>query len=89
MAELGSAEAMKRAVEAGLGIGMFSQYTVQRELAEGRLVRVPVHHPALKHRIDLVYRGDKVFEGLLEPFVAFLRSHHPPGRGGAATEHRF
>lgn len=81
VAEFGSAEAMKRAVEADLGIGMFSQYTVQRELAEGRLARVPVHHAALKHRIDLIYRADRTFEGLLDLFVAFLKSHQPAGRG--------
>jgi LysR family transcriptional regulator, transcriptional activator of the cysJI operon len=74
-AEFGSAEAMKKAVEAGLGIALFSQYTVERELAEGRLARLHVHHRALKHNIDLVYRSDKVFVGVLAPFVEFLRRH--------------
>lgn len=76
-AEFGSAEAMKHAVEAGLGIGFFSHYTVARELAEGRLVRLPVRHRALRHKIDLIYRADTQFAGLLVPFLAFLRGNPP------------
>src|SRR6185369_10539295 len=41
-AHLGSNEAVKRAVMAGIGISFISLLSVQRELAQGALIKVPV-----------------------------------------------
>ncbi|SMP55405.1 LysR substrate-binding domain-containing protein [Anoxynatronum buryatiense] len=53
--ELGSAEALKEAVEAGLGISVLSSSAVKREVKARRLVTRPLPKPIKKHAICLVY----------------------------------
>lgn len=76
-AEFSTGEAMKRAVEAGLGIGLFSYYTVAREVAAGSLKVLAIEGMRMIHPLDLVYRPDKPFSPILAAFREFLRTHSP------------
>jgi len=69
--EMGSREAIKGAVEAGLGIAIVSSSTVVKELKLGDLVALPLE-PRLLRRLSLVYAPEKFRAKLLQAFLDFL-----------------
>ena len=71
--ELGSNEAVKRAVEAGLGIGLLSTHTIAAERLAGLLVDLPVAGWAC----------ESVRSGLFGGEMKFFY----PGRGGVSGTH--
>ncbi len=86
-------EGVKRAVEAGLGIGMVSGFAVEAECATGVLARVPIEGFRLVRTMNLVHRKQKYFSPVGERFREFvksygerhLRSSPAPGEGGEAA----
>jgi DNA-binding transcriptional LysR family regulator len=56
--ELGNTEAMKRFVEAGLGLSITSEFSVKADVAAGRLAALPLDPPVMR-QIGLVRRRDK------------------------------
>ncbi len=71
--ELGSREAIKGAVEAGLGVAVMSASTVIKELQLGSLVAVPLS-PPLTRQLSLVYAPEKFRSKLLEAFIKFVEN---------------
>ncbi len=69
--ELGSREAIKGAVEAGLGIAIVSRATIQKELKLGDLVAVPLK-PRLIRPLSLVCAKEKFRSRLLQTFLEFV-----------------
>jgi len=67
--ELGSNEAVKRAVEAGLGIGLLSTHTITAERLAGLLVDLPVAGWTCSRSFWLIRRRDRV---LTRAEVAFM-----------------
>ncbi len=55
-AHLGSNEAVKRGVIAGIGVSFVSAISVQKELAQGALIQVPVRDVCIKREFFLVCR---------------------------------
>ena len=53
---MGSSEAVKQALLAGLGISVLSIHAMERELAQGLLVTVPLKDCAIERRFYLIYR---------------------------------
>jgi DNA-binding transcriptional LysR family regulator len=82
--ELGSPEALKGAVEAGLGIAIVSRATILKELKLGDLVAVPLQ-PRLMRPLSLVYAHEKFRSKLLQSFLDFaaagLRPANSSGSG--------
>ncbi|PLY04217.1 MAG: LysR family transcriptional regulator [Desulfuromonas sp.] len=71
--ELGHTEAIKKAVEAGLGIGCLSRMTVQRELDNGWLVEVATPLD-LRRRLLILSRTGRQPTLLLQAFLDALQS---------------
>jgi DNA-binding transcriptional LysR family regulator len=70
--EMTSNEAIKQAVEAGLGLGIVSVHTLELELETGRLVILQVEDfPILRHWY-VVYRQGKRLSPIAHAFQAFL-----------------
>ena len=69
--ELGNAEAIKRLVEAGLGVGITSAITVKTEARSGRLVALPLA-PRLARELATVRRRDKPLDPALQALLAAL-----------------
>lgn len=67
--ELPSLEAVKRFVEMGNGVALVPGLTVERELAAGSLVRVPIKDLQIERKLRLVYRRQAT---LSHAAVAFL-----------------
>ncbi len=71
--ELGSREAVKGAVAAGLGVAVVSSTTVAKEVKLGELVAIPLA-PPLRRQLSLVYPPEKFRSKLLQAFLDFLGS---------------
>jgi DNA-binding transcriptional LysR family regulator len=82
--QLFGTEAVKKAVEANLGVGFVSAFAVERERALGDLVVVPLRGLELARNMELIYRKQKYFSPVAERFRSFVhayaREHLPPPR---------
>jgi DNA-binding transcriptional LysR family regulator len=70
--ELGNAEAIKKLVEAGLGLSVSSAMAVKVEVRAGTLVAIALE-PALSRRLGLVSRRDKLESPALQVLLAGLQ----------------
>lgn len=72
--ELGSREAIKGAVAAGLGVAVVSATTVAKEVRLGELATVPLQ-PPLRRQLSLVYPPEKFRSKLLQAFLDFIETN--------------
>ncbi|MBS1854148.1 MAG: LysR family transcriptional regulator [Acidobacteria bacterium] len=71
--ELDMTEAIKSGVEAGLGIGIVSRWTVRKELELGTLAVIPVRGLRMRRHFSAVYRAGPDPQGPAAAFLRFLR----------------
>jgi len=72
--ELGSAEAIKQGVLAGLGISALSLHNLRLEIAAGQIVVLPVEGFPLRRRWNVVHRKGKRLSNAALSFIEFLQS---------------
>lgn len=72
--ELGSPEAVKGAVEAGMGISIVSNATIQKELRLGTLVAVSLD-PPLERPFSFVHQKQKFRVKVMEELLDFARAY--------------
>jgi DNA-binding transcriptional LysR family regulator len=73
--ELDNVEAIKKMIEARLGISLLPLVTVEAEVAAERLVALPLADIPNAHRqITAIYRHDKYLSTILKAFLALLQS---------------
>ena len=75
--EMGSNEAIKQAVVAGLGISFIAQHTLGLELSSGRLVVLKVEGTPVMRRWFLVWHKGKRLNPALGAFWDFVISFAP------------
>jgi LysR family transcriptional regulator, low CO2-responsive transcriptional regulator len=80
-AHLGSNEAVKRAVLAGVGVSFVSAISVQRELAQGALVQVPVQKVTISRQFYLASRKGRELSPAALAFSAMLTELYADGEG--------
>lgn len=68
--ELGSNEAVKRAVASGLGLGCLSWHAVQDAVAYGWLAQVPTRLPKMRRTLAIVTHRDKPVGSTAQAFLA-------------------
>ena len=73
---LGSNEAVKRAVEAGLGVAIVSRLAVMRELAQGSLKAIPIVNMRIKRKFYFAYKASYYKETLMQRFIGFARAYN-------------
>ncbi|MDD9939660.1 MAG: LysR family transcriptional regulator [Myxococcales bacterium] len=78
---LGSTEALKNAVAAGLGVAIVSRLTVELELSTGRLAELPVTDLAIRRALHLLQLRGKTPSPAMTAFVQLLHQA-PPQSGG-------
>lgn len=82
--ELGSPEAVKSAVEAGMGISVVSRATIQKELKLGTLVAIELD-PPLERPFSFVHQKQKfrarIMEELLDFAQLYCEEHKSDGLG--------
>lgn len=72
-AELGSSEAVREAVLAGLGVSVLSIHAVERELSFGLLAEIPVTGFSVARKFYLIYLKSFNFRPVHQTFVQFLK----------------
>lgn len=73
--ELDNVEAIKRMIEAGLGVSLLPEVAVRAEVAAGRLIAIPLADvPRASRRMALVVRRDKYLPTALRAFAALLEN---------------
>jgi len=86
--EFGSPEAIKGAVEAGLGVSIVSRATVGKELKLKTLVALPLS-PVLKRPFSFVHQRQKFRLRAVDEFMSFAHEHcekkEPQSKKGTAT----
>ncbi len=70
--EVGSNEAIKQSVQAGLGLGLLSRATIEQELALGRLVVLDVEDFPIMRHWYVVHRRGKRLPPVAEVFKDYL-----------------
>ena len=72
--ELDNVEAIKKMIEAGLGISLLPLVTVEAEVQAGRLVALTLEDvPNAQRRITAIHRQDKYLSTVLKAFLAVLQ----------------
>ncbi|MCP4995392.1 MAG: LysR family transcriptional regulator [Gammaproteobacteria bacterium] len=72
--ELGSPEAVKGAVETGMGISIVSSATIQKELKLGTLVSIPLA-PELERPFSFVHQKQKFRARVMEELLMFAQNY--------------
>ena len=70
--EIGSNEAIKQSVQAGLGLGLLSRYTLDMELSLKRLVILDVEEFPIMRHWYVVHRQGKRLSMVAQAFKDFL-----------------
>ena len=73
--EMGSSEAVKEAVMAGLGVSFISMHAVARELARQTLCEIPVASCRIERELFLIYLKQFGLRLHHKTFVNFLKDH--------------
>lgn len=76
--ELGNTEAIKKAVEAGLGVSCISRRCIYHEVKAGRLCIVNIRGVVFLRRFNLVYHKDKYLTYLHKKFIDFASNEVVP-----------
>jgi len=78
VAELGSSEAIKEAIIAGLGVSFISIHAIRRELKQKLLVEIPVSGWAVERYFHVIYAKQLNLMPHQEIFMDFCKTALPP-----------
>ena len=67
--DLASNEAIKKAVENGLGLSIISRYVVQKEVDQGFLRIVPFTREKIMRKFFIIYHEDKYLSSIIRAFL--------------------
>lgn len=71
--ELGNTEAIKRSVNAGIGITCISKRAIEREVAHGELAAVKLKSIDIFRKLNIIHHKDKNFSELFNNFINFCQ----------------
>lgn len=72
VARVNDTEAIKRMVEAGLGIAVMSDLAVEDEVRAGKILAFEIHDPAVEREIYLTCRKKEPFQSAKNAFITWL-----------------
>ncbi|MFQ5682398.1 MAG: selenium metabolism-associated LysR family transcriptional regulator [Candidatus Binatia bacterium] len=73
--ELGSTEAVKQALIAGIGISILSRTAIQREVQDGLLKAIPIRGLKLERDFYLIFHRHRTLSPVSQAFIQFLKHH--------------
>jgi DNA-binding transcriptional LysR family regulator len=77
--EMGSTQAIKQAVRAGVGVSLISRRAIEDELRAGHLAALTIPGVAVGRAFYLVTHRERTRSPLAVTFLTFLESHFPAG----------
>ncbi len=84
--ELDNVEAIKKMIEAGLGISLLPFISVEAEVAAGILCALPLANiPGAQRRLSAIYRRDKYLSAALKAFLQLLQQEVGSAETNAPT----
>ena len=75
VAEMGSSDAIRQGIKAGLGLSILSNLAVEEDLKNGALVRIPLTGVPMTRPFYLVQRKNRQLTPLAQTFLDFLPAH--------------
>jgi DNA-binding transcriptional LysR family regulator len=72
--ELSSNQAIKKAVEDGLGVALISRQVADEEIQAGRLVAIPLSGRSINRKFYMVYHRDKYISEILKGFIDTVKN---------------
>ena len=78
VAEMGSSEAVKEAILAGLGISVISAHAIRRELKSGLLAALSIEECRMERSFYLIYRRQFDLMAHHKRFIEYVRAYRPP-----------
>lgn len=72
---LNNTEAIKKAVEANIGISVISRLAVEKEIKSGKLIKVEIENIKFKRKFSIIYHKDKFRSNLFEEFIKYLYNY--------------
>lgn len=72
VAEMGSIDAIKSAVESGLGVSMIPRLAARKEIIKGMLVALPIEDLSIPTDIHVVLREEKQQPSIATRFIRFI-----------------
>ncbi len=72
---LNNTEAIKKAVEANIGVSVISRLAVKKEIRGGRLVKVDIENIRFERKFSIIYHKDKFKSNLFEEFIRHLYNY--------------
>ncbi len=89
MMDLGSTEAIKRSVEAGVGVAFVSALTIEQELRDRRLVSPTLHDCRMRRSLHVVQARDRSVSKAVGAFLELLdEAGAETGGPGSGLRHR-
>lgn len=85
--EIDRPEAMKKLVEAGLGVSILPEMSVIKELEEGTLISLPTGEIRFERHLGLIYRKGQFFSPSTIAFLDILKSAIQPDTWIEPTNH--
>jgi DNA-binding transcriptional LysR family regulator len=73
--EMGSSEAVKEAIIAGLGVSILSVHAIKRELQQGVLCEVPIENCTIQRHFYLIYKKQLSLMHYHELFLEFVKNY--------------
>jgi DNA-binding transcriptional LysR family regulator len=73
--EFDNIQMIKEAVSIGSGISILPERTVRQEVADGKMMALPVEAEGLARPVGILYRRKKRFTPLAAQFLKFLQEH--------------
>jgi DNA-binding transcriptional LysR family regulator len=77
VSEMGSSEAVKEAVIAGLGVSILSIHAVKREIEQGLIARIPFHGPEIQRSFFIIRKRQSILKPHQELFLDTAKAFHP------------
>jgi DNA-binding transcriptional LysR family regulator len=74
---MGSSEAVKEAILAGLGVSILSSFAIRRELSQGLLTALPVSNCHMDRYFYLVYKKQFPLMTYHKNFVDIVKRYSP------------
>jgi len=84
VAEMGSTEAVRQAIKAGVGVSILSERAVDDELAAGSLKKIGIKGMSFQRAFYLIVHKHRTQSPLCHAFVKFLKEE----RGRAGSKHK-
>ena len=75
--EMNSTEAIKRAVQAGLGVTIISQSIIKAELERGEIAALRIEGCTMRRDFSLAYLRNRPQSPAARAFIAFVTEGHP------------